>query len=67
MPPQNIPGVLQNQFSGRSCRPGSQEGVAMRGAKIIEGLRDAVAGNFIGVAVEGQTWGWTQRAYRLFA
>jgi hypothetical protein len=34
----------------------------MSGAKIIEGLRDAVAGNFTTVTIEGQRWvrdsGW---------
>lgn len=28
----------------------------MAGAKIIEGLRDAVAGNFASVTIDGQTW-----------
>jgi hypothetical protein len=28
----------------------------MSGAKIIEGLKDAVAGNFSAVTIEGQRW-----------
>jgi hypothetical protein len=28
----------------------------MSGAKIIEGLKDAVAGNFASVTIDGETW-----------
>lgn len=28
----------------------------MRGARILQGLKDAVAGNFARVHIEGQTW-----------
>jgi hypothetical protein len=28
----------------------------MNGQKIIDGLRDAIAGNFARVTIEGQTW-----------
>ncbi len=28
----------------------------MRGARILQGLKDAVAGNFTRVTIEGQTW-----------
>jgi hypothetical protein len=45
-----------------ACRPRRAQVAAMSGAKIIKGLKQALAGDFTRVTIKGQTWvrvpGW---------